>query len=194
MKHKKLISLLLFCVCTLPSFAQWSIKGGLDYGTLTGSSATNYRFGFHIGAAYDVELSDLFYFHPSLLLSKHSFGFDRLWGTVEGEVDRYVFEAPVVISFRPYINNDTRFMVDAGLYGKCGLWGDREVTLLNYKISKSSTYDTFNRFDLGLHLGVGVNFRRIYTTLNYQYSFTAAEKDVSDFHYQNFRVSLGYKF
>ena len=192
--NKKFLFILILCLFSLPSFSQWSIKGGVDYGTMTGDDDINYRFGFHVGAAYDVELSDRLYFQPSLLLSKHSFGFDALWDALEGEVDRYVLEVPAVISFRPLLDDEARLMLDAGLYTKLGLWGDREYTLLNHFKSKKSTYDDYNRFDLGLNLGIGVNFRMMYVMLGYQFSFTEAHKDISGTHYQNFRISLGYKF
>jgi hypothetical protein len=35
---------------------------GIDYGTITNMEYASYRFGFHVGGTYDVQLSDKFYF------------------------------------------------------------------------------------------------------------------------------------
>jgi hypothetical protein len=189
-------NLLLICLLVVPFsvFSQWGIKGGIDYGTITNMEYANYRFGFHVGGTYDVQLSDKFYFQPALLFSMDNFGFESNQLVLNGTVDRYLLEVPANISYRPSITKKMKFIFDLGVYSKYGLFGDKEYRLADNTIHKDSSYDAYNRLDIGLNLGTGIDIGRIYAGLDYQYSLTNAEKGISDFHHSLFRISLGYKF
>ncbi|MDR0824338.1 MAG: PorT family protein [Prevotella sp.] len=196
MKLKLLLFALLF---SLSAYSQWGVKAGLDYGTLSGAYATKYKVGFHAGATYDFKLSEKFYFQPAALFSLHSFGFDgnKLFYLKDGTVDRYFLEIPANFSFRPAITSSTKLVIDFGLYAKYGLFGKLKYIVHsedNYETVRASSYDEYNRFDVGVNVGVGMEINRIYIGLGYQRGLTNEDGEVEAFRNQIFRISCGYKF
>lgn len=60
MKTKTLILLSAFLLYPFSVFAQWGVKGGVDFSTIFYSpsvSLKKYETGFNIGAIYDIKLS-----------------------------------------------------------------------------------------------------------------------------------------
>jgi hypothetical protein len=204
-KFSFLILTLLLCVT---AHSQIGIKAGVDYGTLTGREAINYRLGFHGGFTYDFQLSEQIYIQPALLASLHSFGLKELDIVKQGKVNKVFVEVPVNLSFRPKINysGNTKLVIDLGPYIKYGFAGDKYVKLQNIVAGdtqiKGSSFDgaggdhyKFNRLDAGVNVGFGFEFSKIYAGVSYQYSLTKGTKsDLDSTHNSIFRFSLGYRF
>ncbi len=174
--------------------SQWGLKGGVDFGTLAGHDKANYKVGFHAGATYDFKLAEKFYLQPAALFSLYRCGFDESLLVKEGTVDKYSLEVPVNVSFRPTLTPSITLIIDLGLYAKYGLFGDTKYKMIDGESINKSSYDAYNRFDVGLNTGIGLGISRYYIGLAYQYGLTNGEKGISNFHNQIFRTSLGYKF
>lgn len=184
--------LLLFCSFEVD--AKWGVKGGLNYSTITGLRLSDYKFSGHIGATYDLKLSNKWYLQPELLFTSIGCNLeDDELILKDGHVKIYALEVPVNLSFRPVIVNDLKLLIDFGLYARYGLFGNK--TYKYYEIAKvdNSPFDAYNRFDTGLNLGVGIIWNRYYGIFSFQRGFSSVEKGISSNH-QIFKFSLGYKF
>lgn len=216
---KKFAFLILTVLLSISSYAQFGLKGGVDYGSVAGRDATSYRWGFHGGMTYDFQVSEMMYIQPGALLSFHSFGFKERNFIKGGKTNKLNLEMPILVSFRPQIDNHgTKLVIDFGPYIKYGIAGDKNILLQNLSAGaleiNGSFYDDsysqnkptpadgtdskstfeFNRLDVGLTAGIGIEVMNIFGGISYQYGLTEAEKKNSDTHNSIFRFSLGYKF
>ena len=193
MKAKNII-LFFFLLLPFVLHAQWGVKGGADYCSITGSNPYSHHAGFHIGATYDYQLSGNFYLQPALLFSL--FQFRHPWTNLynSGKAQKYSIELPVNFSLQPYITKKTKLVVDLGVFFKYGLWGDSRLKMHEGPEQTDSSFDRYNRFDCGINVGGGFQIQRVYIGLSYQYGLVNAEKGISDYHNQLTRISLGYKF
>jgi hypothetical protein len=189
----KTLLFIAFILLPLSLFSQWGAKVGLDYGTLTGTDLSKYRIGFHAGATYDIRLYEKLYLQPALLLSLNSVGLNQGTNLKDGKIDRYYLGIPVNLSFRPGITENSKFVIDLGLYAKYGLFGNSKYWNGEKEI-KESTYKAFNRFDCGINIGAGIEINKMYFGISYQLGFTSVNKELDAYNNQIFRASLGYKF
>jgi hypothetical protein len=188
------LTIILLGLMSLSAFSQWGAKVGADFGTLAGFDDANYKTGFHAGATYDFKLIEQFYIQPAALFSLHRFGFDENLLVKEGTVNKYSLEIPVYVSFRPSITSSTKLVLDLGLYAKYGLFGNTNYKMQDGESIDKSSYDTYNRFDIGFNTGIGLEIARCYIGGGYQYGLTNGEKGIPSIQNQIFRASLGYKF
>lgn len=218
---KKITFIILTLLLSISSYSQFGLKAGADYGTVAGRDGTSYKWGFHGGMTYDFKVGDMFYIQPAAMLSLHSFELDERDFVRHGKVEKLSVEVPIVVSFRPVIDSHgTKLVIDLGPYIKYGIAGDKNVQLKDIIFSgtgeaviSGSAYDDayakgnfqheynddkmsfeFNRLDVGLNVGFGIEVQSIYAGVSYQYGFTTAEKNNSDAHNSIFRFSLGYRF
>lgn len=191
---RKLIPLLLVLFCSLNAYPQWGIKGGLNYSNMTGSDVRKYVYGGHIGGTYDLKLSDKWYLQPELLFTSIGCKLEDDGLVLKGgHVNIYALELPVDFSFRPRISNDTKLLLDFGLYARCGLFGNKKYNYHSNPEVSGNPFDAYNRFDTGLNLGLGIQKNRYFGILSFQRGFSYADKGENSYH-QGFRLSMGYKF
>lgn len=193
---KRLIILLIFFLSvSFAMHAQWGVKGGADYCSISGTNPYSHHAGFHIGATYDYRLSGEIYLQPALLFSLFQFRHPSTDLYNGGKVQKYSLELPLNFSFQPYLTKRTKLVVDAGVFFKYGLAGDYKLKAWEGEGTDytGSSYDDFNRFDFGFNIGGGVQIQKIYIGASYQYGLINAEQNTS-FHNQIIRFSLGYKF
>ena len=186
--------LVVFLLISFNAYSQWGIKGGLNYSTLTGLNLPEYKLSGHIGATYDVKLSNKWFFEPELLFT--SIGCNlKDDGLVfkEGHVKIYALEVPLNFSYRPQIANNTKLLLDFGLYARYGLFGNTTYHYYEFEKVDDSPFDGYNRFDTGINLGLGVELKQYSGILSFQRGLSSAEKNTQSYH-QVFKFSLGYKF
>lgn len=191
---RRLIPLLLVLFCSLKAYSQWGVKGGLNYSNMTGSHIQKYVYGGHVGGAYDMKLSDKWYFSPELLFTSIGCRLQSDGSILKGgHVNIYALELPVNFSFRPTIVNNTKLLLDLGLYVRCGLFGNKKYRYHSDPEVSGNPFDAYNRFDTGLNLGLGVQKNRYFGILSFQRGLSYADNGESGYH-QGFRLSIGYKF
>lgn len=181
--------------------AQWGAKGGLNFSKFTGN-ITKLKAGFHIGVTYDFALSQKFYFQPGLLFISKGTKFDPSIFMLEGDVSVYGLELPLLFSFRPKISEQVKLITNFGLYANYGLFGSKRYEYeflpeygFEYERStvKGDPFDAYNRFDIGIPLGIGLQYNSFTLSGEYLLGFANAEKETLSKNWA-LRISLGYIF
>jgi hypothetical protein len=193
MKFQSLILLNIFSLCSSSIFAQWGVKGGIDFSSVTLSSG-KYQTGFNIGAIYDMKISKRMYFQPGLLFVTNGFSFEINEYVKKAKVNIYALEVPLAMSFRPGIGDNMKLITDFGLYARYGLFGKKKYEYSNNTSMNESPFDVYNRFDMGLNLGLGLSYHDFSLLGAYQLGFTESEKDLKGVEHKKFRISLIYYF
>jgi hypothetical protein len=197
MKVKTLILLSAFLLYSFPVFAQWGVKGGVDFSTTFSSASVSsgkYQTGFNIGAIYDIKVSKKMYFQPGLLFVTNGFDYNPYGLLEKAKVNMYSAEVPLVMSFRPRIGDNMKLITDFGFYTRYGLFGKMKNDFITGNSYVHKSFDYYERFDMGLNLGIGVSYLDYALVGTYQLGFTDAEKDVIGIKHQKIRISLIYYF
>lgn len=191
---RKILFIVTFIFCSFNLYSQWGVKGGFTYSTISNMEISKYKPSAHIGVSYDIKLSDKWYIQPDLLFTSVGCKLkDDGLVLKKGHVYIYALELPVNMSFRPNIANNTNLLIDFGLYARYGLFGNKTYEYYDSPKVDDKPFDAYNRFDIGLNVGLGVQKNRCYGILSFQRGLSHAEKDFGSYH-QIFKLSLGYKF
>jgi hypothetical protein len=87
-----------------------------------------------------------------------------------------------------------RLLTDFGLYARYGLFGNvvYEYHSEEPKLDRNA-FDVYNRFDVGLNLGVGLQIKQYFGMLSFHRGLSYAEKNINYYHEVK-RVGVGYFF
>lgn len=179
---------------TITSYAQWNIKGGLDLSSLTSSSDVKSEMGFHLGVGYDVPLSSKFYFQPGILFASNGFDFKSTCIVEKASVSMYALEIPLDFSFRPQISNNIKLVTEFGMFVRYGLFGNKKYIFTDSEMLKESSFQTYNRFDTGANLGIGLAYDNLALICFYQFGFLNVEKAIDKLKHKKIRLSINYMF
>lgn len=191
---RKLFTLLICIVFTTNIFAQWGVKGGVDFSTIPAYPDAKSQAGFHLGATYDIPMSSKFYFQPGLLFTTNGFNIGKLFAVKEARISMYALELPLLFSFRPKMGKHIKLITNFGLYARYGLFGRQKYEYMDDTSEKTSSYGPYNRADVGLDLGIGLSYKKFSLVGSYQRGFTNAEKEISNSRHQKWRMGIGYSF
>ncbi len=187
---KKILLVSIFSFIITLTFAQFGIKGGMNFSSFTFSNA-EYKTGFHIGGVYKKPLNEKLFFQPGVLFTSDG---AKLTDAVSGKtnVNMYSLETPLLMTFRPEISGQAKLLLDFGFYLRYGLFGKTisEVDNITYKYN---TFEEYERFDLGLSLGAGTKLNNIIFVVSYQLGFLGVEKNLNAYN-TSFKLSIGYEF
>lgn len=192
--NRKGLFLLICLTMTMTSFAQWNVKGGMDFSSLAGSEEVRSEVGFHLGVAYDIPFSSKFYFQPGMLFVSNGFDFRPSLIVKKASVSMYALEVPLNFSYRPQIGNNIKLITELGFYARCGLFGNKDYVFVDGEKQKESSYHAYNRCDAGVNLGIGLAYKKVSLICAYQHGFTKAEKDIDKLKHRKVRVSINYLF
>lgn len=212
MNRRLLVLSVFLCTSFLAAFAQWGIKGGIDMSTFSSYNVnfnedtnTGYKAGFHVGMTYDKALIKNFYFQPGLLFTLNGTKFNDVipeFRKMTGDVSMYGLEIPLVFSFRPRIGKQTKLMTDLGFYTRCGLFGSYKFKYdyaagagSEYKdiTVKGSPFDAYKRLDMGLHFGLGMEYKTYTLGAACQFGLSDVQEGSSNKHV-TLRFSVGYRY
>jgi len=192
-KLMKTMMLIISITLSASSYAQtFNIRAGFNLAKMEigipDDFEENYKPGFHIGVTKDIPISEKFFFETGVLLSnkgnKIVVIFDPAFSTQEddlikstGITDLYYLNFPLVL--KRYINiKQSKVYISGGGYMAVGLFGKlinkasvRNGEVINRKDNidwgNEPHVDAFQRFDSGLHLGLGVSVKNIEIGINY---------------------------
>lgn len=192
---RKLIPLIILLLWGCNVYSQWGIKGGVNTSTLTGSDMRTYRFSGHIGVTYDIKLTDKWYLQPELLFTSIGCNLKDDGIVLKGgHVSMNTLEIPLNLSFRPKITHNTNLLFEAGLYARYGLFGNKTYKYYDKDLNvDNSPFDAYNRWDMGLNVGLGVQKSHYYGIFSFQRGLTHVQKDGQNYN-QVVKFSIGYKF
>ena len=196
MNMKQIFVILLFLSCSLTAHSQWGVKGGLNYSTITDMASTQYMPFGHLGVTYEKRMSNNWFLQPELLFTAVGCDLEDDKITLKGgHINMYALELPVNFSFRPKVSEEINIIVDLGAYTRYGLFGNKTYRYY-YDIPTvdGSPFDAFNRFDIGLNFGLGLQKNQYSGVFSLSRGFSHVQKNDAGTYHQVFRLSFGYKF
>lgn len=188
----KKILFLLALVCAVVNVSaqedsKWNVKVGLGLSTLVGDeAAADNAFSYKLGIGYEFGISESFAVEPALMLSNKSLKADN----VDGTVNRYFIELPVLAAFKIPLNDELKLIINAGPYVSYGIFGS---DIEWYDGDTENVFDNHERFEAGAQAGVKVAFGNISIGAEYARAFTKAV-DGFKAYTQGFGITLGYSF
>jgi hypothetical protein len=218
---KKLITLILSVVLTVPVFAQnkthskfshfnmehyYGIRLGLNIASLSSETVDfdmDSRTGLAIGGIFGFQLANNMplWLETGLYYSEkggktHVLYADPLNPNLERSqkvttrlcylqlpvVVKYAFELADEFTVQPFLGG----YLSLGIGGKTKYYGER--------ISEKS-FNNFNRFDSGLRLGCGAEYKMVYAELGFDFGLANINKgDFDAVHTRNFFINAGVNF
>ena len=171
------------------------VKGGLSLARISFADRdnTSYRkgdkpkVGFHLGISYEKKISDMFFFEFGPML--HLKGVTDPRASAD-RINVAYLDIPILVKGYFEYNDDIIIYNTLGPYLGFGLLGR----------SSNRTIDwgkNIERFDFGLSLGIGVDFKGKQVGLAYDFSLLNNATHASwgaEFKHRVVRLSLGYKF
>ncbi|MBQ9219314.1 MAG: porin family protein [Muribaculaceae bacterium] len=159
---------------------------GMNVASYNGPSFSS-RIGFHAGVRFTLGLPRVtqgLYVNAAAMLSLRGGSADSV------TFNPFYLDIPVHLGYRYAINNGVAIFGEAGPYVGVGLFGT------TYGKSMFSDEVGLRRFDMGLGLRAGVEFRRkLVTSMGYDFGLTnVASEEGIKLKNHNYYISLGYKF
>lgn len=202
-------------ICAMMSFMTMNAQSGLS---LTGgvnlstpsTEGAQWRVGGFIGGVYDFHVSDCFSLQPRLLLSyqeNQRDWKDMLTTNVNGSKEFYsqwALSLPVLASFHVMNKDDMGLRLNVGPYfqyalgGKemkpIGVYSTTEEAGVPYEISakRSWDYSSDDKFTMGAQLGVQLDYRKLFFTLDYRHSFIRSQLNCNGFE-NTLQLGIGYR-
>lgn len=183
------------------------VRAGLNISSISKlEDAYGSKVGFHAGLSADFAIMESFYINSGLFFtmkgSKGDISEDGI--KVEGTMNPMYIEIPVMASYRYNFSENLQWQLNFGPYFAFGIAGDNkiETTYDGDKIDEYSYKDDFfgdsdeggaKRFDMGLGVGTGVIWNKIFFGINYEFGLTEVWKK-SKAKNGNFMISVGYNF
>ncbi len=163
------------------SFSQGNLEmGGLDVST---SSFT----GFHVGASYEVGLSDALFFEPGILFAKKG----SITDVLETETRINYIDVPLYLVLKFSAGDALKLLVKAGPVFGYGLSGENETPLGTTDLEFGD--DGFKRLDTAVSVGGGIEFKSFQLSANYSIGVSnMSNLDNTDLKSGVFGVTLGY--
>lgn len=200
---KKILVAIMAVLFAAPSFAQYSSGGfslsestlyyglrlGMNVSTITGKYVdADSKVGLTLGGVIGARVSDS---TPIFIESGLYFS-----GRGAKDLTLNYFELPVLIKYGVQVSDDIAVLPFIGPYFSVGVAG-KYKTLGEGGYKKESSYDLMKRPDMGIKLGCGAEYNKLYLELGYQFGVLniAKENPLDEgAHTGNFFVNLGVNF
>lgn len=183
------------------------VRAGLNVSSISKlEDAYGSKCGFHAGLSADFAIVESFYINSGIFFTmkgtKGDISEDGV--KVEGTMNPMYIEIPVMASYRYNFNENLQWQLNFGPYFAYGVGGKNKIesSYNGHKIDEYSWEEDFfgdadegyaNHFDMGLGIGTGVTWNKIFFGINYQFGLTEVWKD-SKAKNGNFQVAVGYNF
>jgi hypothetical protein len=192
----KPIFLFVFSILCVSAFAQKkTVVAGFDYSSFSVSYA-DFKPGFYVGGKYDLwklNSSREHVFQTGLVFSTGGCKYDIFGLYSKFDINTYSIEVPADFVFRFNSEKTIPFELVSGLYFKYGLFGSRVIESESEN-SNINPFSIYNRFDMGLNLGLGFHWQNWLLQCGYQHGFMSVEKSNANIQNIKLRLGLGYKF
>lgn len=153
---KKYVLTMLLGLFALAGFSQarFDVKLGMSMSNFTGDADADMKVGYKVGLGVDYAFTESWSLQSGLNFTGK--------GCKEGDLKMKLnyIELPVLAAFKMPINDNVKFVVNAGPYMAVGLGGKLTgIDDLDFKLfGKEDGLDeaAMNRFDFGIQYGIGV--------------------------------------
>lgn len=196
----------------------FGVRAGLNVSSISKWDDGESKCGFHAGLSADFAIMESFYINSGIFFTMK--GVKSEWdeefydagsynyigeGKIKESVNPMYIEIPVMASYRYNFNENLQWQLNFGPYfafGIAGKFKEEYEAPKGYVAEEDWDCDFFGddddqyggkRFDMGLGIGTGVTWNKIFFGINYQFGLTEVFKD-SKCKNSNFQVSVGYNF
>jgi hypothetical protein len=170
---------------------KFGVKGGLNLASISDAEGSSMRIGAHAGGYLEFKLTEKFAIQPEFLYSMQGVNEEYDFGVTKLEAETQIdyLTIPVMLKLYP----TKMFNIQVG--PQIGLLVNDKVKLSSGGNSQSFTKTEFNKTDLGLNFGIGVDLP---TGLNFygRYSLGLSKLVDEDDSFKNrvIQIGLGYTF
>ena len=184
---KKFLMAIVAVLFAAPSFAQYSSGGfslsestvyygvrvGLNVSTLTGDGTDDAKAkaGMNLGGVIGLRVSDA---TPIFLESGVYFTMCGAKGEAKTEVNLNYLEVPVLIKYGIQVTDDIAVLPYLGPTLRFGVGGNQKLLDDNGDLYTRTSFksDRYSRPDVGMKLGCGIEYTKLYLELGYQFGVT----------------------
>ncbi len=207
---KKILVAIMAVLFAAPSFAQYSSGGfslsestlyygirlGMNMATLTGDSPVDgTRVGLNFGGVIGTRLSD----STPIFLESGLYYIGNGAKKDKSTVSMNYLELPILIKYGVQVTDDIALLPFVGPTFRYGLFGGKWKTS---GVGKTNSFgdDKFKRADVGIKLGCGAEYNKLYLELGYQFGivniadWSLLNGDDASVHNGAFFVNLGVNF
>lgn len=174
------------------------VRAGLNVASLTGDLGEDMdsKCGFVGGISADFAIMESFYINSGVFISMNGAKYDK--DGYELTFNPMYIKIPVMASYRYNFNENLQWQLNFGPYFAFGVSGDSKEKEdgEEYKTDFFGDDDDQcggKRFDMGLGIGTGVTWDKIFFGIQYDFGMTKVVKDVKGKN-STFSVSVGYNF
>lgn len=174
------------------------VRAGLNVASFTGDLGEDMdsKCGFVGGLSADFALMESFYINSGVFFSMNGAKYDE--DGYKLTFSPMYIKIPVMASYRYNFNENLQWQLNFGPYFAFGVGGKAKVEYEGEE-AKADFFgdddDQFGgkRFDMGLGVGTGITWNKIFFGIEYDFGMTKVVKDVKGKN-SAFSVSLGYNF
>lgn len=187
---KNLRTVLVLCLLTLGVVAanaqiNWGVKAGLNVSSLEGKNSdyADYKAGFNAGVFGQYMITDAFGLESGLFYSMKGYKTDIV-PLADGSSKTYnasYLQLPIQAIYKFEVGQNLYLYPAAGIYLAYGLGGTDKY------------FDSAKEFDLGLDVGVNLQFEKIIIGVGYERGFLKAF-EIGKTYNSNVMVNVGYLF
>lgn len=159
----------------------WGVKAGLNVSSLTSSDIYDYRAGFHGGLIGQYMFSGSEGFGIESGLQYSLLGAKAKILNISETLAASYLQLPIQAIYKFNVGQDLYLYPAAGIYLGYGIGGTDDY------------FDVAENFDLGLKVGLNLQYDRFLIGAGYEYGFTKVYKNL-DPKNSNVSVSVGYLF
>lgn len=202
-----MIKRLLLCLMASCSFifvanAQFGVTAGFNSSSIVNDNYDGLS-GFNVGIKGEGVIGDSSVFvEGSLLLSNKGYSwtptFSAAGRTIKCDkqsVRLYYMHIPVYLGYKFHITDGFDLAPKAGVYLAYGLWGDDGDNDPFCQYHETFQWKNFERFDMGVNVGVNVNVMRHYqVSVGYEWGQIGLSEEVANDRLRNFYANLAYLF
>lgn len=193
---KKFLMTAVLGMFALAGFSQvkWDAKFGMNFSNMTKDSEAKALPGFHLGVGMDYGFSENWSLQSGLLISSKGYKYKE--GEYKETTRPIYLDIPILAAYKFNISDNTKFVINAGPYLAFGLGGKVKYDGVD-ESDKVFGDDGWNRFDLGLQYGIGLELSdRYLINLTGQNGFICPwDVDEGDKpKNMTFSIGVGYRF
>lgn len=174
------------------------VRAGLNVAGFTGvlGEDMDSKCGFVGGLSADFAIMESFYINSGVFFSMNGVKYEE--DGYELTFNPMYIKIPVMASYRYNFNENLQWQLNFGPYFAFGVGGDAKEKEHGeeYKVDFfGDDDDQFGgkRFDMGLGIGTGVTWNKIFFGIQYDFGMTKVVKDIKG-KSSAFSVSVGYNF
>lgn len=163
---------------------------------------TKVKFGYNIGVTVDYAINQDWYILSGLQYTTKGTKID--YSIFEAKLNAAYLQLPIHAGYKLEIAPETKLVFHAGPYFAYGINGKAKASTNYFEeledewgiegTGKSNTFDTIDRFDMGLGLGVGIEFGKFGLDLGWDYGLINIAKEDGTTRNGNAYLTVGYKF